>query len=245
MPSSFKLVGPFRVAKAGHAGEECEDAADFDLQRGRFAIADGASESAFAGLWARLLVRAFVAAPAGPDRWAWLPAARLRWAAEVSVKPLAWFTQNKVGQGDFATFLGLTVGTSDGRGPPPWQACAVGDSCLFHVREGRLRHAFPLGRSEQFGNSPCLVGSHDAPLRSIGERQGHCWEGDQLWLMTDALARWFLREVEAGRRPWAELAALRLDSRPEPAAFAAWVEWLRVRRNLGNDDVTLLGVLLG
>ena len=38
-------------------------------------------------------------------------------------------------QGGFATFLGLVVQ------PTCWQAIAVGDSCLFQVREGRLQQA--------------------------------------------------------------------------------------------------------
>src|SRR5207237_3291793 len=101
--------------------------------------------------------------------------------------------------GAFATFLGLVVEEAG------WHALAVGDSCLFQVRDGGLLRAFPLTRAADFGNSPHLVGSrapgpggtHPPGLRKQGDRR----PGDRLWLMTDALAQWFLRDAEAGRAP--------------------------------------------
>ena len=51
----------FLLPKAGHAYDECEDSIDGDPETGRFAVADGASESYAAGEWARLLTAAFVA----------------------------------------------------------------------------------------------------------------------------------------------------------------------------------------
>ena len=57
-----------------------------DPARGRFAIADGATESSFAGEWARLLVEGFVQTPhAGcwPNWSNWLPTAQQLWLAEV------------------------------------------------------------------------------------------------------------------------------------------------------------------
>ena len=65
--------------------------------------------------------------------------------------------------------------------------------------------------------------------------------GDRLFLMTDALAQWFLHAHEQGGRPDKELAAVLSAADPD-AAFAAWVEELRQRDALRNDDVTLLNV---
>lgn len=48
----------FGVPKRGHSAEEYEDAYAAALQVGRFAVADGASESSFASLWASCLSRA-------------------------------------------------------------------------------------------------------------------------------------------------------------------------------------------
>src|SRR5205814_9053435 len=53
----------FHVPKQGHTAAEYEDGWAAAPESGRFAIADGASESAFAGAWARTLVDAAVQMP--------------------------------------------------------------------------------------------------------------------------------------------------------------------------------------
>jgi hypothetical protein len=222
------------LPKQGHSADEYEDAFAADPAGGRFAVADGASESSFAGLWARLLVEGFVRP--SPH---WLEAARRAWAAEVDGRPLAWYGEAKRDEGAFATFLGLLV--EDGR----WRALAVGDTCLFQVRQDRLIEAFPVPRAEDFDNRPRLLGSRpaaDARREPHAEGRGDWQPGDHLLLMTDALAHWFLRGHEAGERPWKELMGLPAGSAAN-AAFAGWVEDRR-RRDLRNDDVTLVLITL-
>lgn len=254
------LCREFRMPRRGHTLEEYEDACAAVPERGRFAVADGATESSFAALWARLLVDDFVRAADGPPVWAgWLPPLRQRWetavAAEVGrgwggaaangngapAAPVPWYLEDRLHQGAFATFLGLTVAGST------WHACAVGDSCLFQVRDGALAHAFPLTHAADFGNAPWLVGSRLVPGEGPRPRDttasGEARPGDRFWLMTDALAQWFLRCREADGRPWDALESLLLPPDPE-AAFASWIEELRTARQLRNDDVTLVGVCL-
>jgi hypothetical protein len=221
------------LPKQGHSAAEYEDAFAGDPQRGRFAVADGASESAFAGPWARLLVGAYVQV-AGP--WsAWLPAARKQWRAEVQGRELPWYAEAKVEEGAYAALLGMAFEKDR------WQGEAVGDSCLFQVRDGQLRLAFPIRRSADFGNRPSLLGSRrtlDGAARTRRLRmQGSCQPGDRFLLMTDALAQWFLTSIEAARRPWDDLHDLRSEDQ-----FARWLEKLRSARALRNDDVTLIQV---
>jgi hypothetical protein len=238
----------FWLPKRGNAVEEYEDAHHGAPERGRFAIADGASESSFAAQWARLLVEAFVegAAPQ-PGPWSnWLPAIQQQWQAEVGGRELPWYAETKVQQGAFATFLGVAVKSHAGimRTRRRWLAVAVGDSCLFQVRAGKLRRAFPIERARDFSNAPWLVGSRGGST-ALEEKtvRGHGdWAaGDRLWLMTDALAQWFLEVVEAGHRPWEALEPLLSGPQPE-ARFAEWIEALRQTRALRNDDVTLEAV---
>ncbi len=227
------------LPKRGHSVEEYEDATAVNEQRGRFAIADGAAESSFSALWARLLVYDFVNATAdGLGAWAdWLPGLQQRWAAQVGGGGLPWYAEIKLEQGAFATFLGVVVR------PTHWQALAVGDSCLFHTRGDRLHGTFPLVCAADFGTSPWLVGSRGCDGAAIEKRsrrvEGDWQAGDRLWLMTDALAMWFLEQVESSGRPWQELDQLLQAASPQDA-FANWAGTLRDERRLRNDDITLM-----
>jgi hypothetical protein len=76
----------------------------------------------------------------------------------------------------------------------------VGDSCLFHTRKGQLLKCFPLERSEEFNNTPTLISSINSNNEGLQESQREAsgdWEvGDTFYLMTDALACWFLQVCE-------------------------------------------------
>src|SRR4051812_3164001 len=101
----------FIVPGAGKLPDECEDAAAADAARGRFAIADGASESSHAGPWARLLVETFVSDES--QTWpGWIGPLQARWAEAVArpTEPLPWYLEGRLEQGAFSTFVGLSVG---------------------------------------------------------------------------------------------------------------------------------------
>lgn len=217
----------FAVPKRGHSAEEYEDAAAWDGAAGRYAVADGASESAFAGEWARLLCESFVG---GSPDYGWVDEARVRWLAEVGARPMPWYLEEKIRDGSFATFVGLTIDA----GASTWQSVAVGDSCLFQVRGDVLLSAFPVERPDHFGARPDLIGSRGHGPVNLVRAEGTLSAGDSVLLMSDALAQWFLTEHEAGRKPRTMLDALTDDS------FTAWVDLLRTTRRLKNDDVTLL-----
>jgi hypothetical protein len=223
----------FHLPKQGNTLDEYEDAFAGDPESGRFAVADGASESAFAGTWARILVLGCVQVP-GP--WSgWLPAARKRWRTRVEGLPLPWYAETKFQEGAFAALLGVAFKKRS------WQAEAVGDSCLFHVREEACKASFPLGQSSEFNNRPHLLGSRGrgtTQLRSKRQQlQGDWQPGDVLFLMTDALAQWFLKKVEQRRQPWKDLNGLRTSDQ-----FAQWVDQVRRLGDLRNDDVTLVRI---
>jgi hypothetical protein len=246
-PASPLVCRRFQAPRRGASLEQCEDAAAADLERGRFAVADGASESSHAGLWARLLVEDFTRGLAGwPDG---LPPLQRRWSEEVDPRPgdppLPWYLEDRLRQGAFATFLGLAVEPAAELNGQAWRwrALAVGDSCLFHVRQGGLLRSFPLEHPAEFTSSPWLVGSRTT-MRGVDRAEGDGQVGDRLWLMTDALALWFLHECKAGSQPppWQELEALLADDGPE--RFADWVEGRRRARALRDDDVTGLVVCL-
>ncbi|HEX5273580.1 MAG TPA: protein phosphatase 2C domain-containing protein, partial [Gemmataceae bacterium] len=181
------------LPKRDHTAEECEDAWGAGPSARRFAVADGASESAFAGLWARLLVDGFLSAPRPRDLAGWLGEARRRWSDTVMGLELPWYAEMKRAEGSFATLLGLRLRPAGPGRPARWRAVAVGDSCLVRVRaDGRVR-AFPLKRSCDFDNQPGLVRSRGEMPARARYAAGTLAPGDRLLLMTDALAQWVLR----------------------------------------------------
>jgi hypothetical protein len=147
--------------------------------------------------------------------------------------------EEKVRDGAYATLLGLSVHTHHrARSCFTWRARAVGDSCLFLVRAEQLHFAFPVTRAADFGNQPHLLGARPAGRRCPRRRsKGQGRSADLLLMMTDALAQWFLCEIEDGRQPWRELTEV-----SSAAEFAELVDDLRQRRGLRNDDVTCLSV---
>lgn len=240
-PVQFRL---WQQPKRGEGAEVCEDAAAGDAARGCFAIADGAAESADAARWARLLVEEFVRDPVvKPGLWAKVVAGiqqRWQWEVDHASGRRPWYAEAKRQQGAFATFLGLLFEETRWLGRKRWRALAVGDTCLFQVRNGRLLRALPVQRTEDFSNNPRLLGSSPQADNQLGVSHSGDWSSeDRFWLMTDALAEWFLREVEADGQPWETLARfLAVTDIP----FAAWVDEQRDAKKMRNDDVTLLAV---
>src|SRR5262249_13195170 len=159
-------IQAFHLPKAGHRPEECEDAFALDPRRGRLAVADGASESFAAADWARRLATGYVGHAGAWSRW--LPQARTDWAAQFHGQELSWYPETKMQEGAWATLLGLTVygGVETG----PWDAAAVGDTCLFHLRDEAMLRSFPLRQPTDFNNQPALIGSVRAGRRILRKR---------------------------------------------------------------------------
>ena len=236
------------VQKAGNPEEEYEDAfwpksrVSGEYRSGvSLAVADGATESSFSGIWARQLARAYCRGIIDPlNTNASLLKKQRVWARVVGRKRLPWYAEEKIQNGAFSTILGLTLSDgNEGGSAGSWQAFAVGDSCLVHVRGDAILKTFPLSKAAEFNNSPFLLGSNPASNRELEQHiqtgEGHWEPGDKFYLMTDALAAWFFREVEDNRMPWRTLGDL--DSEELP--FRPWIEELRDTKQMRNDDVTL------
>ncbi len=242
----------FQTPKAGNRREECEDSSQisypYNGRPARIALSDGASESAFARQWAQILAHAFVYSPldlTDLDDSAlalWLRQGQEEWNLAVPWESIPWHGEAKTRAGAVATLLGVTVDqTPSHSGTYPWQAAAVGDCCLFIVRDNSLGVSFPLEESGQFNSTPALICSNPANNSGlwphVRQRRGECQPGDMILLASDALACWILQEHESGGKPWETLSAL--DSDEE------WEDWVQARRGeraIRNDDTTLITV---
>jgi len=242
----------FHVAKLGNTPSEYEDAFTVDIEAGRFAIADGATESCFARQWAQLLTTGFLANPhclAGTGRRKtrkiriseWLAPLQSAWQKGIDWETLPWYAREKTRRGACATFLGLVLDNkpASSSGSARWQAIAIGDCVLFHIQDNQLKTAFPLTRSSDFGISPLLICSNEARNQAVVNearvRKGEWYPSDLFVLCTDALAQWFLAQWEAGTKPWSVLSSL--SSQEE---FEKLVIQLCNEHSVRNDDMTAI-----
>lgn len=244
----------FWLPKAGNSETEYEDAwrVVYPQQIGvsghntvRLTVSDGASESAFAREWANVLTDAFVSDPPDLDGFSvdslreWLEPAQKEWHDQVPWEDIPWHGEAKTRAGAFATLLGMTIGAvSDGSPVLYWRALAVGDCCLFIVRDGELRVSFPLQDHAEFDNNPALVCSNPANSEGLWEDvrrdSGECSAGDLLIVATDAIASWFLAQNAIGEKPWETLVKL------DPSEWEGWVSEQRRDGLMRNDDTTVV-----
>lgn len=249
----------FWLPKAGNRSDEYEDAYSVLYPESlgaspdemvQSAVADGASESAFAREWANVLTSAFVNRPldlASVDEASlieWLELAQDEWHECVPWDRIPWHGEAKARAGAHATLMGLSIRTdSDNDDQLIWHAMAVGDSCLFVIREGRLQESFPLETADQFDNYPSLLSSNRSASDGLWENarvtSGECDSGDVFILASDAIACWILGQLEAGDEPFE--VVMGMDD-------ADWSEWVDEQRNAGtmrNDDTTLVIIEIG
>ncbi len=225
----FDLIQSFGVQKAGNAIAECEDIwqkAEYEHQI-VIALSDGATESSFAREWAKELVNAFVSR----DVEDWLSPLKVTWQQWLKNQNLSWFAKRKAEKGAYATFLSLEV-----RADLSWQAVAVGDSCLFMVRDRHFQNSFPLQNSHEFNNCPKLIGTYGQSTDDhFSKINGEAKIGDRFYLVTDAIACWIFKQLESNQNPW-----LKLEQISSQELFADWVSELRNQHAIANDDTTLL-----
>lgn len=232
----------FWLPKDGSSDSEYEDAAAIAKDKSRFAVADGATEASFSGIWAKQLVRAFtdkrLSVPILTDE---LKPLQSKWQKIVHRHPLPWYAEEKAGDGAFAAFVGLEFFQE----PPEagavrnWRATAAGDSCLIQIRNEQILVAFPLANSGSFNDRPNLLGSvvnGNGSLESISKSSGSISADDIFFLMTDAIACWFLKEHERGNKPWNALET------QDKASFKRFAASLRAEKQMKNDDVTLVRI---
>lgn len=245
------LTEGFWLPKSDNSPDEYEDAflpveeSESQATEFRCAVADGATQTIFSGKWARLLVSDFCNSSAFsgalPER---IHPLKAEWLQHVASKrPLPWYAEEKVDKGAFAALVGLTISTiqANGKVEGIWQSLAVGDSCLFQVRDDDLITRFPLLKASEFNTSPSLISTNaDANTPDFITRVCGKWEIDDWFLlMTDAIACWFLTDYENGEKPWNIIRDLGTGN---TAPFAEWVADLRNTNRLRNDDVTILVV---
>lgn len=236
------------IPKQGNSEQECEDCISIKATkeqnkklRLRVAIADGATESSFAKEWSNLLTKSFDKFKLPLKETLLNKLSDLRKKQEVLLKDkeLPWYAQEKAENGAFSAFLGIRIDLVNHN----YEAIAIGDCCLFHIRNEAVINQFPVKSSSEFGNNPYLISSKpnkNAELENyLIEEKGDLIKGDILFLMSDALAHWFMKNNELNEHPWNILLGLKGKTKEERQRFNVWLTEQRASKDIKNDDVVL------
>ena len=206
------------------------------------AIADGATDSAFAARWAQELTRLFVENPPINDEGElrtiseWLKPAQDAWHKSVPWDRVPWHGIDKARRGAVATFLGITVESVDDH-QLKVRNIAIGDCELFIIDSlDQVKLTFPVTKASEFTNRPDLVcsnptGNRDIDVQTKQITASICIQ-DTLILTTDAMAEWLLAEHTSP-------TSRRQISQMNDAEFAAWLQSERSCGRIKNDDTTI------
>lgn len=245
----------FSLPKAGNRKDEYEDAygssifVNKDTAYYRYAIADGASESSFADIWADMLASGYCNGKFN-DKQIHKSIAKLSkaWKGKLNTKDLPWYAQEKLNNGAFSTLAGITFRLTDASSVA-FDAVAIGDSCIFQIRGDKIIAFFPLGSVADFHNRPVLISSNAANnihLKGFVKKwSGAAQAGDSFLLMTDALACWILTRYEEDISVIKKIHGLACE---HDFIHLVQAERKLIYRDgsfyLRNDDVTLIRVNL-
>jgi serine/threonine protein phosphatase PrpC len=240
----FKYIS---IAKIGNAEIENEDnvlvPSDCEIENGailRFAISDGATESSFSKEWSDILVKGF--RENSFDK-ATLPTTieslSRSWYKITSTIELPWYAEQKLGNGAFATFLGVTINLIDSN----LESVSLGDCTLFLIRNNELFKTFPITNLEDFGNTPYLFSTNSQFQTDFTSTVKYSREqiesGDMLILASDALALWLFKSAKAGEIPWISLFIL-LSGHNYLTDFSEWAKHKINTHEIKNDDISVI-----
>ena len=226
------------LPKSGFELSECEDFIGVDEQNQRFAVADGATEAFDARSWAERLAHNWVRSDLAftPDDFTdWITAEGVALHDSWKQLTLPWYAEEKARKGSFAAFVGVEFDLE--AEVPSWKAIALGDACLLHCRDGSLLKSLPLSDAASFNSAPLLVASDPALYRSSARAlvidSGACQNKDVLFLLSDAVAAWYLEHLEQS-----DLSGV-FESNDD-AAIAAFFENEREAGRIKNDDIAVI-----
>lgn len=229
------------TSKKSELYSDCADNYAVNMEFHKFAISDGVSKSYFPKIWSDKLVHQYVSKKDWKDD-EFTAESQKEWQSKideiVSQPGTKWFTKAQYDRKDsaLATFVGLQFLEEQGK----WIAQALGDSFLFFVAKDTLKIEKQLSSKQQpvkFDNFPDYLSSigdsHKGEKNSV---KGEKLKEGTFFLMTDALAEWFLNDTE--------MALGKLSHIDSQEKFLETVQNERNLNRLNDDDSALLIIKL-
>ncbi len=246
-------AGVFSTQKASATrASDNRDAVSMFEQDGalRVAVADGSSVGQLTGEWARLIASGFTGQlhtvdPSTPKSHglpnihdeaslkSWLTPLHGEWSHLVGGE--SPFTRNAIRlNGGMTTLVGLEMKPTSA-GAWGYHASAAGDSNLFVVRKGKIVTTWPMQEAAEFNSSPVALSF------LLEKNSAHAWKttsgelkpGDEVFMTTDALAKWVL---DGGAK--ANTRLTQLSKVTDAAGFQKLVDSARASKMI-DDDTTM------
>lgn len=224
---------------------DCADRYARNTDLHKFAISDGVSKSFFPKIWADVLVNNWVNKIWNTDE-EFIEVCQKKWLEQVTEivnKPDAkWFTKNAFNRKEsgLATFVGLRFFKK--KKDWYWKADALGDSFLFFVPskiKDFSKECIVLSSKQEpivFDNFPDCLSSLGNNHKGEKQLKENPLTAGTFYLMTDALAEWFLNERYD--------AISKIDVWQNQKDFERFVDEERYNKKLGNDDTAYLSIKL-
>ena len=223
--------------------EVSQDAYAANPLQGRFAIADGVSDSHAPEFFSQALTRGWTESPFWQENkdevdsgafYKWMDSAGEQWQDLAPAKPpKKSSSRRKSIPNGSSTFVGVDVIAKQGK--HFIRTTLVGDSALFVVRGGNtIFKSHDLNAVKTSATSAIIAGrdfEHDLEIYDPIEVQN----GDKVYMVTDAVAKWVLEELQNGAPPFQQL-----DNIQNISQWRKWVEGSRLTKELDVDDSTLL-----
>lgn len=232
----IKLKG-FITSKKSELYSDCADNYAINTEHNKFAISDGVSKSFFPKIWSDLLVNKYVNQKDWKDE-EFISESQKQWKSKieeiVGQPETKWFTKSQYNRKDpaLATFVGLHFLETEQK----WIAQALGDSFLFFIPKGSTDIEVKLSSKPEpivFDNFPdylsSIGNSHKGEKKPV---KGEKIKEGTFYLMTDALAEWFLKDTK--------LAIPKLTNIQNQEQFLVTIEDERNANRLNDDDSAVL-----
>lgn len=212
-------------------------------KQNKFAISDGVSKSFFPKIWADVLVNRWVDSKEFDEAKFILDCQKdwLNQVTQIVNKPDAkWFTKNAFNRKEsgLATFVGLRFFKK--KKDWYWKANALGDSFLFFVPnkfKDFSKECIVLSSKQEpiiFDNFPDYLSSLGDNHKGKKQLKENPLTSGTFYLMTDALAEWFLNEKEN--------AISKISVWQNQKDFERFVDEERLNGSLENDDSAILKI---
>lgn len=206
----MKILGIRTVTKVlGDPPERNEDTCT-PFERGltvsSFVMCDGATTGFSSRKWADALASS-VANATGEGVEQAVREAKKNYESQFDLSKLSFFKQEAFKRGSMSTLL---IARQDAERPSIIHLTAVGDSCCFLVRSGRVEKSFPLSNASEFSTSAYLLETSDEKLEWAfrEETKELYWKradwdvsafrGCHLVFATDAVSQWIAGMREKG-----------------------------------------------